>query len=84
MSVRDDVLAAIREIAARELGMSRPIAASHDLITDLELDSITLVTMLAAVENRFQVRLPPADSEVVRTVQDIVEQVVRCRRDRRP
>ncbi len=71
-----DVLAAIREIAARELQKTREILPSHELIGDLELDSITLVTMLAELENRFEVHLPPADSEALRTVQDLVARVM--------
>jgi len=71
-----DVLAAIREIAATELQIAREILPSHELIRDLELDSIALVTMLAAIENRFRVILPPDESGALRTVRDIVEQVV--------
>ncbi len=79
-----DVLAAIREIAATELQIAREILPSHELIGDLELDSITLVTMLASIENRFRVMLPPAGSETLRTVRDIVEQVVQRAREDRP
>jgi acyl carrier protein len=78
MSVAEtEVLEAIREIAARELQMAREILPSHELIADLELDSITLVTMLASIENRFRVCLPPVDDGTLRTVQHVVEQVVR-------
>lgn len=73
-----EVLEAIREIAAQELQMAREILPSHELIGDLELDSITLVTMLASIENRFRVCLAPADAGSIRTVQDIVEQVLQC------
>lgn len=77
-----DVLEAIREIAARELQMAREILPSHELIGDLELDSITLVTMLASIENRFRVCLPSADEGTIKTVQHIVEQVVQRSRER--
>jgi acyl carrier protein len=75
-----DVLEAIREIAARELQLAHEILPSHELIGDLELDSITLVAMLASIENQFRVCLPAADTQAIQTVQHIVEQVVqRCR-----
>jgi acyl carrier protein len=77
-----DVLEAIREIAARELQIAREILPSHELMGDLELDSITLVTMLASVENQFRVCLPPADAGTIKTVQHIVEQVVQRSRER--
>lgn len=84
MSVTEaDVLAAVREIAATELQLAREILPPDELIGDLELDSIALVTMLAAIENRFRVILP-VESGTLRTVQDIVEQVVRRTRETPP
>lgn len=73
-----EVLAAIREIAASELQMTRTILPSHALTADLELDSLTFETLLASLENRFRVRLPALDSGAPRTVQELVEWVVRC------
>jgi acyl carrier protein len=83
MSIAEtEVLEAIREIAAQELQMTREILPTHELIADLELDSITLVTMLASIENRFRVCLPSADAGTLQTVQHIVEQVVQRSRAR--
>ena len=78
------VLEAIRQIAAQELQMPGEILPSHRLIGDLELDSIALVTMLASIENQFRVCLPRSDSGAIHTVQDVVEHVIRCSRERRP
>ena len=78
-----DVLAAIREIAATELQIAREILPSDELIVDLELGSITLVTLLAAIENRFRVILP-IESGTLRTVWDIVEYVVQRTGEGRP
>ncbi len=78
-----DVLAAIREIAVTELQMTREVLPSHELVGDLELDSIALVTMLASIENRFRVILP-AEAGTLRTVRDIVEQGVQRAREDRP
>lgn len=82
-AVEADVLAAIREIAATELQFAREILPSHELIVDLELDSITLVMLLAAIENRFRVILP-TESGTLRTVGDIVDYVVQHTREDRP
>jgi acyl carrier protein len=84
MPTEQDVLAAIREIAARELQMTREVLPSHELIADLALDSITLVTLLVSIENQFRVHLPRADSESLRTVGDIVEHVLQSCRERQP
>jgi acyl carrier protein len=77
-----DVLEVIREIASRELQMDREVLPSHELIRDLELDSVTLVTMLASIENRFRVQLPPADTGSIQTVQHIMDQVVQRAKER--
>lgn len=79
-----DVLAAIREVAATELQTNREILPSHELVADLELDSMTIVTLLASIENRFRVALPPADSGTLVTVRDVVDGVIRAFREREP
>jgi acyl carrier protein len=79
-----EVLQAIREIAAQELDMSREILPSHELLGDLELDSITLVTLLASIENRFRVRLPSSNSESVRTVGDVIQVVIQRLKEEQP
>lgn len=72
----DEVLQAIRDIASRELDMTREIAPTHELLGDLELDSISLVTLLASIENRFRVRLPATQSLAARTVGDVVHLII--------
>ena len=70
-----DVLITVRELAKRELGLTRHLEATDDLITDLELDSLSLVTLLASVENEFRVKLP-SDATTLRTVGDVARLVV--------
>jgi acyl carrier protein len=71
-----EVLQAIQQIAAKELNMAREILPSHALFGDLELDSITLVTLLASLENRFRVCLPSMDSMSLRTIEDLIRMVI--------
>ena len=42
------------------------------LVEDLGLDSLKLLMLAAAVENRFRVALTPADDARIRTVADLV------------
>jgi len=79
-----DVLAAIRDIAATESPTTGEILPSHELVADLELDSMTLVVLLVSLENRFRVALPRADSQTLRTVRDVVDGVVKACRERQP
>ncbi len=70
-----DVLDTVRDLAKRELGLTRAVELSDDLMADLELDSLSLVTLLASVENAFRVKLP-TDTASLRTVNDVARLVV--------
>jgi fatty-acyl-CoA synthase len=72
----EDVLEIIRDVARHEVGITRPVEPADDLIADLELDSLTMVTLLAAIENACQVKLPSDPSEL-RTIADLASLVVR-------
>jgi acyl carrier protein len=76
----DEVLREIARIAKDELGVSRELTPADDLLTDLQLDSVSLVTLVVGLEDRFQVALEEEDAAKVRTVQDLAALVVsrRC------
>ena len=65
----------IRRVAQRELGLARVPAEADDLLLDLQLDSVGLITLVVALEDRFRVRLPEEAAARVRTVGDLVELV---------
>jgi acyl carrier protein len=69
------VLAEIRRIAAEELDFHAPIEPHHELLKDLQLDSMGLTVMAVGLENRFRVRLSEEDSARVTTVGDLVQLV---------
>jgi len=73
----DAVLAEIRRIAVEELEMSRPPEPSDELIRDLHLDSISLITLATGLENRFRVKLSENDGNGVVTVADLTALVLR-------
>jgi acyl carrier protein len=75
----DEVLREIARIA-KELGVSREPKPSDDLLTDLLLDSVSLLSLVVGLEDRFQVTLEEDDAAKVRTVQDLAALVVsrRC------
>ena len=76
----DEVLREIARIAKDELGVSRELKPADDLLTDLQLDSVSLLTLVVGLEDRFQVALEEDDAAKVRTVQDLAALVVsrRC------
>jgi acyl carrier protein len=72
-----DVLAVVRRVALEELAFKREIDLGDDLIGDLELDSLALITLAVAVEDHFAIALPEEESVRVRTVGDLCRLVLR-------
>lgn len=69
------VLEEIRLVARRELDHRGAVEASHALQRDLQLDSVGMVVVAVALENRFRVRLHEEDAGALRTVGDLVSLV---------
>ncbi len=73
-----EVLAEIRRVLTEEVGHPGPVEPEHDLLRDLALDSIGLITLVTGLENRFRVILTEEDAAGVRTVSQLTTLV--CRR----
>ena len=67
-----EALGEIRRVAAQELALPREPQPLDDLILDLHLDSVGLLTLVVALEDRFRLRLDEEDAARVRTVADLV------------
>lgn len=72
-----EILAAIAEAARSELQWEGVVTPELRLVEDLRLDSIQLMTLAVAIEDRFRIRLDDVESELV-TVADLVA-VIRSR-----
>jgi acyl carrier protein len=70
------VFAAIQSIAAAQLGVTRTIKPTDELIRDLDLDSVQLITLAVEIEDHFKIELPPDASARVSTVADLCRIVV--------
>ena len=64
-------LAVIRRVCAGELGLSREALPQDDLVLDLQLDSVGLLTLVVELENSFRVALREEDAVSVHTVADL-------------
>ncbi|MBJ6763372.1 acyl carrier protein [Myxococcaceae bacterium JPH2] len=73
--VSQQVLAEIRRIALEELEWKGEVEPRHDLLMDLQLDSLGLTVLAVGLENRFRVRLSEEDAEGVKTVEDLMRLV---------
>ncbi len=71
----DEVLGEIRRLLREELSLAREVVPGDDLVTDLHLDSVGLLTLVVGLEDRFRVALTEDDASRVRTVADLASLV---------
>ena len=76
------VLAEMQKIVASELDFEGELEPGDDLIADLDLDSLAMVTLAGALEDRFKIILLGDESLRPRTVGDLCQLVVAQVRDR--
>jgi acyl carrier protein len=76
----DEVLDEIRRVLREELAVSREVRSEDDLIADLQLDSVAVLTLVVGLENRFRIALADEDASGVRTVGDLAALVERRRK----
>ena len=67
----DEVLSEIRRVAREELGLARDVREEDDLVADLQLDSVGLLTLVVGLEDRFRIALKEEDAATVRTVREL-------------
>lgn len=75
MPDRGEVVAVIGRVLRDEVGISRPIRPEDDLLRDLQLDSVGLLTLVVGLEDHFRVALQEQDAAAVRTVGDLASLV---------
>ena len=80
----DEVLVEIRRLLRDELGLSREARPGDDLVTDLQLDSVGLLTLVVGLEDRFRIALREEDAAAVRTIGDLATLVLRRLEEARP
>ena len=77
MTSREEILRGVEAVAREHLDRPGELRLEMDLIDDLELDSLLLLTLAVEVENRFRICLDQEDEAAIRTVGDLVETVQR-------
>jgi acyl carrier protein len=77
----DEVLGEIGRVLREELGMQREVRPGDDLVRDLQLDSVGLLTLVVDLEDHFRVALKEEDAAVVRTVAELAALVLRRREE---
>jgi acyl carrier protein len=72
-----EVTVEIARVLREELGLSREVKPGDDLVTDLQLDSVGLLTLVVGLEDRFRIALQEEDASRVRTVAELAALVAR-------
>ena len=68
-----EILAKVREITASHLGKSEDeISPDSSFIEDLGADSLDLVELIMAMEDKFGIEISDEDAENIITVQDAI------------
>lgn len=73
----EEILQGVEGVAREHLNRPGELRLEMDLIEDLELDSLLLLTLAVEVENRFLIYLEEEDEAAIRTVGDLVDTVQR-------
>lgn len=72
-----EILSAIADVAREHLGWKGPVRPEMNLIEDLGLDSLRVMTLVGALEDRLHVRFDDEDESEVTTVAALVAAVRR-------
>jgi len=68
---RKEALAVIGRVLRDELGVEREVRAEDDLLADLQLDSVGVLTLVVGLEDHFRIALAEQDAAEVRAVGDL-------------
>ena len=70
----DDVLAGLAELITDETGISADeVAMEKSFTDDLDIDSISMMTIVVNAEEKFDVKIPDDEVKNLKTVRDAVD-----------
>jgi acyl carrier protein len=73
-----DVVAGLAEIVSTVVGAPPAAVTPRARFAELEVDSLSMIEIMLAVEDSFGVRVPDGDLGALVTVQDAVDYIVRA------
>jgi len=76
-----EVIAEIARVLRDELQLAAEVHEDDDLARDLQLDSVSLLTLVVELENKFRIALREEDAAEIRTVAELAALVVRRARE---
>lgn len=74
---KDDVLAGLTEIIVDETGLpADAVAPGKNFVDDLDIDSLSMMTIVTLAEDKFSVRIPDEAVKDLTTVGGAVEYIL--------
>lgn len=74
---KEDVLAGLAELVTDETGIAADeVALEKSFTDDLDIDSISMMTIVVNCEEKFGVTIPDEEVQNLKTVSDAVEYIV--------
>ena len=77
MRTRSEILAEITAVAAETLDWRGEVTESTELVEDLGLDSLRVLSLVIEIENRLRIRLAAEDEAGLVTVGDLLTVIER-------
>ena len=72
----NEILAGLAEIVAEETGIdTAEVQGAKSFTDDLDIDSLSMMTIVTLAEEKFDVRIPDEDVKNLVTVQDAVSYI---------
>lgn len=76
---KDEILAGLAELVNEETGIAADtVTAEKSFTDDLDIDSISMMTIVVNAEKKFGVKIPDDDVKDLVTVQDAVDYIVKA------
>lgn len=75
----DEILAGLAEIVAEETGLpAEQVTLEATFTDDLDIDSLSMMTIMTYAEEKFEVRIPDEDATSLSTVADAVNFIAKA------
>ncbi|MDO4791303.1 MAG: acyl carrier protein [Buchananella hordeovulneris] len=78
-ATENEILAGLAEIVNEETGVDvAEVTLEKSFSDDLDVDSLSMMTIVATAEERFEVRIPDEDATALSTVGDAVNYILKA------
>ena len=70
----------VKEVIVEQLNVSPDeVKLESDFVEDLGADSLDVVEMIMALEEKFEIEIPDSEAEKIETVQDVIDYIEKAK-----